>query len=130
MVGLHPRYKGRSRFFAWIFAITRNRCLNALRRPSLLRDEEVEVDRLAARQPGPDQELAERLDREEVLSIIQEHLDIQEQDAIYLRCFERMPLEEITEQLGIRGSAGVRSVLQRARRKLRQALTSRRRNQG
>jgi len=121
-----PAYEPRSRFFAWLFTITRHRCLNALRKPPLLRDEEAEVERLAGTQLGPDQEYVDRVSEEEIHEILRETLDTQEHNAIYLRCFERMPVDEITSVLRIDGSAGARSVLQRARRKLREALEERR----
>lgn len=115
-------YRGQAKFYTWLFAITRNRCLNALRRPPLLRDEGIEIERMAVDAPDPDRELEEKLDEQTVITLTREVLDRQEQDALYLRCFERMPIEEITVTLGIPGAAGARSVLQRARRKLRVAL--------
>ena len=115
-------FQGRSRFFAWLFAITRNRCLNALRRPSLVRDEDVEVDRLTAPQSLPDRAYEEKLDEQVIHRLARERLDPQEHDAIYLRCFERMPIDQITVLLGIPGASGARTVLQRARRKLREAI--------
>ena len=121
-------YRGRARFFAWIFTITRNRCLNAIRQPSLLRDEGVEVDQMSTPQPLPDRELEERLDEEELQSLARETLDRQEHDAIYLRCYERLPIGEITTFLGVSDATGARTVLQRARRKLRDALIKRRRD--
>jgi hypothetical protein len=39
-----------------------------------------------------------------------------------LRWQERMPIEEITRQLGLVGATGARGVLQTARRKLRAEL--------
>jgi len=56
--------------------------------------------------------------------VIEASLDSVEQQAIRLRCFERMPVDAITRALDIRGSAGARAVLQRARRKLRAALAT------
>ncbi|MBU1700192.1 MAG: sigma-70 family RNA polymerase sigma factor [Candidatus Eisenbacteria bacterium] len=121
-----PTYEPRSRFFAWLFTITRNRCLNALRKQPLLRDEVIEVDNLAGDQPDPGEKYSEKINEEEIYSLLRQTLDPQEQDAIYLRCFERMPVDEISNFLGIKGSAGARSVLQRARRKLREAIDERR----
>ena len=48
--------------------------------------------------------------------------DAREQEAIYLRCFERLPVDEITSLLSITGASGARGLLQSARRKLRAAL--------
>lgn len=121
-----PSYSSQSRFYAWLFVITRNRCLNALRKPRLLAAEETDVETLPAGGRDPDRELEERLDEDEVLKLVEEHLDPLEQDAIYLRCFERMSVDAISIRLRLSGSSGARSVLQRARKKLRQALESRR----
>jgi RNA polymerase sigma-70 factor (ECF subfamily) len=122
-------YQARSRFFAWLFTITRNRCLNAQRKLPLLRDEGIEVDSLAGEQPHPDQEYMDRVGEEEIHDLLRSTLDAQEHDAIYLRCFERMPVDDISTVLGIKGSAGARSVLQRARHKLREALKERRKRE-
>lgn len=121
-----PHYQNQSRFHAWIFVITRNHCLNALRRPRLFVAEGADVDRLPTGRSDPERELEERLGEEEVLDLVEGHLSLIEQDAIYLRCFERMAVDEISARLGIEGAAGARSVLQRARQKLRKALGRRR----
>jgi DNA-directed RNA polymerase specialized sigma24 family protein len=41
---------------------------------------------------------------------------------LWLRCFEKVPVDEITRMLGITEASGARGVLQRARRRLRAAL--------
>jgi RNA polymerase sigma-70 factor, ECF subfamily len=114
-----------SRFSSWLYAITRNRCFNELRRPAIFANEEVDLDQLI--NPGRDQaeSLIQKLDEEEVLRLIHEHLDPQEQEVLWLRCFERMPIDLITETLRIRQASGARGVLQRARRTLRAALETR-----
>lgn len=117
-----PSFGGQGRFFSWLFAITRNRCLNALRRPPLLRDEDVDPETLRAPQTAPDDEFEEKLGEQAVLDAIRDHLDAREQEAIYLRCFERLPVDEITSLLSITGASGARGLLQSARRKLRAAL--------
>jgi len=120
-----PSYQSRSRFYAWLFVITRNRCLNALRRPRLLVADEAAVDALPAEHGNPGRQLEEKLGESEVLDLIETHLDPVEQNAIYLRCFERLSVDTITRTLKISGSTGARSVLQRARHKLRRALEER-----
>lgn len=123
-------FGGRARFFSWIFAIARNRSLNALRRPPLLRDEGVEPERLAGSQPGPDRVLEEKLDEEVILRLAKHRLDPLEHEALCLRAFERMPVDEITVVLRIEEASGARAVLQRARRKLRTALDDHRKRDG
>ncbi|MBD3335846.1 MAG: sigma-70 family RNA polymerase sigma factor [Candidatus Eisenbacteria bacterium] len=114
-------FRGEAKFFSWIFAITRNRCLNASRRPALLSYEESAGETVAG-DPDPHAALEEKLDEEALWNLVQTRLDCLEQEALYLRCFERMPVETITELLEIREATGARAVLQRARRKLRAAL--------
>jgi len=115
-------FGGRAQFGSWIFSIARNRCLSELRRPSLLMDEETDPDDRASGQVLPDQDLENRLAEEELLELIRVRLDAVEQQAVWLRCFEKIPVDEITRMLGIEEASGARGVLQRARRKLRAAL--------
>jgi len=112
----------RAAFGSWLFSIARNRCLSELRRPALLVDEEADPDARASNRAAPDRELEERLDEEELKALIQRCLDPVEQQALWLRCFEKMPVEEITALLGITEASGARGVLQRARRKLKAAI--------
>jgi RNA polymerase sigma-70 factor (ECF subfamily) len=115
-------FGGRSQFGSWIFSIARNRCLSELRRPSLLMDDEVDPDDRTSSQVPPDEDLENRLAEEELLEMIRMRLDAVEQQALWLRCFEKIPVDEITRMLGIEEASGARGVLQRARRKLRAAL--------
>jgi len=114
-------FEGRSRFSSWLFAIARNRCIDASRRVDVLVDDEG-VDHLPATMPAPDAELEQDLGEARLLELIRTALDAQEQEAIWLRCIERMPVGLVSERLGVSGASGARAVLQRARRKLRAAL--------
>ena len=115
-------FAGKSQFSSWLFSITRNRCLSELRRPCLLMDEGADPDDGVAHELPPDQGLEERVAEEDLVELIRRLLEPVEQQALWLRCFERMPVEEITVVLGIEGASGARGVLQRARRKLRVGL--------
>ncbi len=119
-------YRSGSRFVSWIFAITKNRCFNELRRPSLISGEEIDLDAIPAPGVDPAEALVRKLDEEEVLRLLSENLDDTEQEVVWLRCFEGMPVEMITEVLEIRQASGARGVLQRARRSLRAAIEARR----
>lgn len=116
------RFERRSRFSSWLFTIVRNRCHTALRPRRLLWDEEVDPDE----QPDPagDAEAAwlARESGEALEKLLMDTLDPPEQDAIWLRCVERLPLPEITRRLDLRTASGARGLLQTARRKLRAAL--------
>jgi DNA-directed RNA polymerase specialized sigma24 family protein len=59
-------------------------------------------------------------------ALLREHLSPVEQEAIWLRCFERLPVGDVTRMLGLTHASGARSVLQSARGKLRAALERRR----
>ncbi len=119
------RFDGRAPFGGWLFVITRNRCFRALRPASLLRDEEAELDEVADRQRGPEQRFEDRESEDRVLGLIREHLEPAEQDAIWLRCYEGLPVDEITRVLGLETASGARGLLQSARRKLRAEMERR-----
>ncbi len=89
---------------------------------ALLVDDQFDPDDRASGQVLPDQDLENRLAEEELLALIRVSLDEVEQQALWLRCFEKMPVDEITMLLGIEEASGARAVLQRARRKLKAAL--------
>ena len=117
-------FEGRSEFSSWLFVIVRNRCLSALRQPRLLEDEGEGPEPIDP-SPGPDQQLIESLNEDEVLDLLRSTLEPMERDVLWLRCFERVPVDEITQILRLESASGARGLLQRARRKLRAALASR-----
>lgn len=109
-------------FSSWLYAIARNRCFNELRRPALFAGEAIDLDGLAGPTDDPAEILMRKLDERRLLALIHEHLDEEEQSVLWLRCMERLPIDAITEVLGIEQASGARGLLQRARRKLRAAL--------
>ncbi|HET6348776.1 MAG TPA: sigma-70 family RNA polymerase sigma factor [Candidatus Krumholzibacteria bacterium] len=114
-------FEGRAKFSSWLFAVTRNRCIDASRRVDLLADELISEEHPDPA-PLPDAVAIDTGGEDRLLALIRRELDPDEQKAIWLRCIERMPVEEITVLLGVSGSSGARALLQRARRKLRAAL--------
>ncbi len=119
-----------ARFDAWLFIIARNRCFNEVRRRSPLSDPDVDPESLPGSGADPDREFEERVEESELRDLIGRTLDPIERQALSLRCFERMPVEAITEALGLETATGARGLLQRARRKLRAALAERARAEG
>lgn len=115
-------FEGRSLFTSWLFVIARNRCLNAVTAPSLLRDEDADPDQIASAAPDPATGFEQRQDEDRLRRLMAEHLDAEEREALWLRCFERMPVDQIGAVMRLGNATGARGLLQRARRKLRAAL--------
>lgn len=115
-------FGGRAKFSSWIFAITRNRCLSEKRRAPLAVDAGADYELIPTAAGNPEQLLLEQQGEEALLGLIAEQLDAVEQEALWLRCIEQMPVDLITKTLGITEASGARAVLQRARRKLKAAL--------
>jgi RNA polymerase sigma-70 factor, ECF subfamily len=117
-------FEGRAKFSSWIYAVTRNRCIDTSRHVSYLLDEEA-VANAADRAPLPDAALYEEHDEQWLLHAIRTELEPDEQQAIWLRCVERMGIDDVTRIMKLENASGARTVLQRARKKLRGALERR-----
>ncbi len=118
-------FQFRAPFGAWVFTIARHRCIRAMRPVALLRDEGADTDELHHPAPGPDDEAERRIEDEAVRSAIHEELEPLERQALWLRCVDRVPVDEVTRLLDVGGASGARGLLQTARRKLRAALERR-----
>ncbi len=114
----------RSRFTSWLFILTRHRCLTHVRRRSPAITTEVDLDSLPAPGQDPEQSLIDRLGAHALRELVARTLEPMEQDAIWLHYSERMSVGGITAVLALRNVSGARALLQRARRKLRQALAA------
>ncbi len=113
-----PRYDGRAKLSTWIYAITRNAAVSALRarRRTLSMSEAAvleEVESIAA-EPGPaggDRELRRRI----------ESLPEKQRQAITLYYLDERPVEEVAEMMGLPANT-VKTHLHRARATLAAAL--------
>jgi RNA polymerase sigma factor (sigma-70 family) len=121
-----PSFGGRSRFSSWLFAIACNECLTAIRPKSLSQDASVDPVEVLIEHEDPPAVLATREEEEAMDALFRECLSPVEQEAIWLRCFERLPVADVTRLLGLTHTSGARSVLQSAREKLRAAWARRR----
>lgn len=120
-----PSFRGGSRFSTWLFSIVRNECLTALRPKSLKADPQVDPVELLIEHEDPPAVLITREEEDAMEALIEEALSPVEQEAIWLRCFERLSVPDVTRILGLTHASGARSVLQSAREKLRAALQRR-----
>jgi len=123
-------FGGRARFSSWLFAIARNRCISAMRKVSPLDNTAGDPDLLTDGRSGPDSGIECRQERETLLELMRDTLEPIEQEALCLQIYERLPVDSITQILGITGSTGARGMLQNARRKLRAAAAERFKSQG
>ena len=119
-----PRFEGRAQFSSWLFAIARYRCLSARRAPRLLLDDDADLDDVVSTAVDPEAEMLAGMEEERVLSLLNRVLDPLERQALWLRCYEGLPVPEITRVLALDDRSGARGLLQRARRKLRRALAT------
>ena len=117
-----PSFEGRSRFSSWLLVIARNHCRSAVRRPEPVVDAAFDLDLFQSNDTGPAGLVEEAEAEQRLLALIKQTLEPIEQKALWMRCIERLPVDEITTMLDIRAETGARSVLQSARRKLRAAL--------
>jgi RNA polymerase sigma-70 factor (ECF subfamily) len=118
-------FESRAKFSSWLYAVTRNRCIDASRHVSYLLDEEA-VAAASDRAPLPDAAMYAEQDEQWLLTTIRTQLEPDEQQAIWLRCIERMGIDDVTRIMQLENASGARTVLQRARKKLRAALERRR----
>jgi RNA polymerase sigma-70 factor (ECF subfamily) len=125
-----PGFRSDSAFATWLFTIVRNRCRSALAPGRLTRDEGVDLESLADPAGDPVEEFARRQGETWLEQVMLDHLDESERAALWLRCVECVPNEEITRILHVPGSSGARGLLQTARRKLRVALEAARARRG
>ncbi len=115
-------YEHDGRFGAWLFTIARHRCLSELRRRQIPLAENAVLEMVADTAPAPDEALERSLAVENLLDLVRDTLTDEEQNALWLRCYEGLPVDVITQRLGLDQKTGARGLLQRARRKLRAAL--------
>src|SRR5690242_11858750 len=81
-----PTFDGRSRFSSWLFAVTRNECLTALRPRALVRDEAADPIAFLVDEDDPVRLLESAEEEAAVDAMLREVLSPVEQQAIWLRC--------------------------------------------
>lgn len=120
-----PGFGGRSLFSSWLFSIARNECLTALRPRTLTADPEADPLEHLIEHEDPPARMITREEEDAMEALFRDCLSPLEREAIWLRCFEGLPVGEVTRLLGLTHASGARSVLQSAREKLRVALAKR-----
>lgn len=127
-----PQFRQTARFSTWLFALTRNVCLDFLRArrsentvPLVCEDENGEQSPLPLADASPQpQEIAEQREGEKILAECMAQLDAQYREILHLRAVEQLSYDEIADILGVQLGT-VKSRLCRARLALRELLLER-----
>jgi RNA polymerase sigma factor (sigma-70 family) len=120
-----PGFEGRCQFSSWLYGITRHCCLRGIERERLRGHDPLDPELETAADDDPAREFESHEELSRVLALCEDRLEPRERLALWLRCEEELPLEEITAILGLGTASGARGLLQTARRKLRAALRER-----
>ena len=118
-------FKGQSKFSTWLYSITRNHCLNAVRsRKSMPEMDSDELLMETLPDAGADSPLAsvERKQQAEIArQLINETLEETEKKVFTLHFGEELPLDAITRMLSLENASGAKAYLVSAKRKLDRA---------
>jgi RNA polymerase sigma-70 factor (ECF subfamily) len=117
-------FKGQSKFSTWLYSITRNHCLNAVRSrasaPQMDSDELV-MDTLPDVADSPLAEVERKQQADIARQLINENLEETEKAVFTMHCGEELPLDVITRMLNLTNASGAKAYLVSAKRKLDRA---------
>ena len=120
-----PGFKGQSKFSTWLYAITRNHCLNAVRSrtsaPDMDSDEAVMETLPDMDSESPLASVERKQQGEIARQLINEALEETEKAVFTLHFGEEMPLDAITRMLKLDNASGAKAYLVSAKRKLDRA---------
>jgi len=117
-------FKGQSKFSTWLYSITRNHCLNAVRSrasaPQMDSDELV-MDTLPDVADSPLAEVERKQQADIARQLINETLEETEKAVFTMHFGEELPLDVITRMLNLTNASGAKAYLVSAKRKLDRA---------
>jgi RNA polymerase sigma-70 factor, ECF subfamily len=118
-------FKGQSKFSTWLYSITRNHCLNAVRSrksmPEMDSDELLMETLPDAGADGPLASVERKQQAAIARQLINETLEETEKKVFTLHFGEELPLDAITRMLSLENASGAKAYLVSAKRKLDRA---------
>ena len=118
------QFAGRSKFSTWLYSITRNHCLNAVRSrasvPAMDSDELV-MDTLPDVKDSPLASVERKQQADIARQLINETLEETEKAVFTMHFGEELPLDVITRMLNLTNASGAKAFLVSAKRKLDKA---------
>jgi RNA polymerase sigma factor (sigma-70 family) len=118
-------FKGQSKFSTWLYSITRNHCLNAVRSrasaPQMDNDELVMETLPDVASDSPLANVERKQQAEIARQLINETLEETEKAVFTMHFAEELPLDVITRMLTLDNASGAKAYLVSAKRKLDRA---------
>ncbi|HXA84475.1 MAG TPA: RNA polymerase sigma factor [Candidatus Dormibacteraeota bacterium] len=117
-------FKGQSKFSTWLYSITRNHCLNAVRSRASVPDmdsDELVMDTLPDVADSPLASVERKQQADIARQLINETLEETEKAVFTMHFGEELPLDVITRMLNLTNASGAKAYLVSARRKLDKA---------
>ena len=119
-------FQGQSKFTTWLYSITRNHCMDALR--SRASTPVIAGQAALERVEDPESsELLSKMERRQAVDIVRqlmrESLDETEADVMTLHYVHEVPLDAVTRLLKLTNASGAKAYIVSARRKLARAVT-------
>jgi RNA polymerase sigma-70 factor, ECF subfamily len=125
-------FRGDSRFTTWLYAITRNHCMDELRSKAV----RPEVTTAAVLEDMPDARLEDALSNLErrdtkafVQQLMRDSLEEVEAEVMTLHYLHEMPLDAVTRLLRLTNPSGAKAHIVSARRKLSRTIEQRKRRE-
>jgi RNA polymerase sigma-70 factor (ECF subfamily) len=118
-------FRGNSKFTTWLYSITRNHCMDALksRASGPLQAGEDVLERMEDFRAGDLASGLERRQAEELMrQLMDEALDETEGQVMTLHFVEELSLDAVTRLLGLKNASGAKAYVVSARRKLARAF--------
>jgi RNA polymerase sigma-70 factor (ECF subfamily) len=118
-------FRGQSKFTTWLYSITRNHCMDALRSRAAapVLAGEAELERVEDLHAADLLAVMERREAEQVVrQLMRETLDETEAKVMTLHYLHELPLDSVTRMLNLTNTSGAKAYVVSARRKLARAF--------